>query len=194
MNDQDLIYVAGAMYCPKCGFECFKSLMNAETGGIFVDDRPHIEECSNDEEIMERMTWQYQARSLGKTIETQIKRAVEAEELLDRISSQLCGVKVEGEVKRDMVYSFVEGEIEKQSDLKEKAETKLRKAAELINEGIKHYKENYQSELQSCDRWIKWCKKRNDTHGENFHGGMRSAFVWCNIILTKFLDAAKEIV
>lgn len=35
---------------------------------------------------------------------------------LEHISQNLCGVKVEGEVTHDMVYQFVEGQIDKQAD------------------------------------------------------------------------------
>lgn len=36
---------------------------------------------------------------------------------------------------------------------------------------------DYSQELESCDRWIKWCEKENDTHGMNFHQGLRSGIV-----------------
>lgn len=35
----------------------------------------------------------------------------------------------------------------------------------------------YERALDSCDDWIKWCEKHGDTHGMNFHQGMRSALV-----------------
>lgn len=45
---------------------------------------------------------------------------------LEYISENLCGTKVDGdEVQHDMVYALVEGEIEKQADLKAQAESKL---------------------------------------------------------------------
>lgn len=43
------------------------------------------------------------------------------------------------------------------------------------------YREEYAQELGSCDSWIRWCKKHNDTHGMNFHEGKRGATVWNNI-------------
>jgi hypothetical protein len=46
---------------------------------------------------------------------------------------------------------------------------------------IDNYKQDYNGELKSCDRWISWCKERNDTHGMNFYEGMRAALVYNNI-------------
>lgn len=66
---------------------------------------------------------------------------------------------------------------------------------ELLKEGVSHYKEQYDLEIESCNRWIKWCGAQNppDTHGQNFHQGKRSALVFHNICTSKFMDAVIEI-
>ena len=54
------------------------------------------------------------------------------------------------------------------------------------------YREEYKQELEGCDRWIKWCEKRDDTHGVNFHQGMRSAHVFNNIKMEQLLRVLKQ--
>ena len=54
------------------------------------------------------------------------------------------------------------------------------------------YKSEYEQELESCDRWIKWCKDNNDTHGMNFHQGMRSAYVFNNIKMGQVIRILKQ--
>lgn len=60
-----------------------------------------------------------------------------------------------------------------------------------VLEGIRQYQEEYLKELESCDRWIRWCDKHEDIHGQNFHQGKRSALVFNNICQTKFFDSVK---
>lgn len=54
------------------------------------------------------------------------------------------------------------------------------------------YRKEYNQELESCDGWIKWCERRNDTHGMNFHQGMRSAHVFNNIKMEQLLRVLKQ--
>lgn len=54
------------------------------------------------------------------------------------------------------------------------------------------YKEDYRRELESCDKWIQWCKERNDTHGMNFHQGLRSALVFNNIKMESLISSLKS--
>ena len=54
------------------------------------------------------------------------------------------------------------------------------------------YRYEYEKELESCDRWIKWCKTQNDTHGMNFHQGLRSAHVFNNIKMCQLLRVLKQ--
>lgn len=53
------------------------------------------------------------------------------------------------------------------------------------------YRDDYKHELKSCDRWIKWCEKRHDTHGMNFYQGLRSAHVFNNIKMETLLSILK---
>ena len=53
------------------------------------------------------------------------------------------------------------------------------------------YRREYEQELESCDQWIKWCKKQNDTHGVNFHQGQRTAAVFNNIKMEQLLRVLK---
>lgn len=54
------------------------------------------------------------------------------------------------------------------------------------------YKQEYSGELESSDKWIKWCKRHNDTHGINFHQGKRSAHVFNNIKMEQLLRVLKQ--
>lgn len=57
------------------------------------------------------------------------------------------------------------------------------------------YRKDYESELASCDRWIKWCEGQNppDTHGINFHQGMRSAHIFNNIKMETLISSLKKL-
>ena len=54
------------------------------------------------------------------------------------------------------------------------------------------YHKEYSQELESCDQWIAWCKKHGDTHGVNFHEGMRSAHVFNNIKMEQLIRVLKQ--
>lgn len=56
------------------------------------------------------------------------------------------------------------------------------------------YRKEYEAELESCDGWIKWCEhqKPPDTHGMNFHQGLRSAHVFNNIKMEQLLRVLKQ--
>lgn len=81
------------------------------------------------------------------------------------------------------------------AELYQSEQEQIRDQAKLlrIQAGIKLYQEAYQSELESTDNWIKWCKENEDTHGMNFHQGLRSALVHQNISMTKFLEAVSKL-
>ena len=53
------------------------------------------------------------------------------------------------------------------------------------------YRDDYKRELESCDTWIRWCERRNDTHGMNFHQGMRGALVFNNIKMEQLIQTLK---
>lgn len=61
-----------------------------------------------------------------------------------------------------------------------------------IEEFEKVYQQEYQMQIDSCDRWIKWCKREDDTHGVNFHEGMKSAFIFNNIKMHQLLRVLKQ--
>ena len=54
------------------------------------------------------------------------------------------------------------------------------------------YKTGYQDELESCDRWIKWCTLHDDTHGINFHEGRRSALIFNNLKMEQLLRVLNQ--
>lgn len=54
------------------------------------------------------------------------------------------------------------------------------------------YQREYEQELDSCDRWIVWCREQNDTHGINFYQGLRSAHVFNNIKICQLLRVLKQ--
>ncbi len=56
----------------------------------------------------------------------------------------------------------------------------------------KVYREEYEQEFKSCDRWIKWCENQNDFYGVNFHTGLRYAHVFNNIKMEQLLRILKR--
>lgn len=54
------------------------------------------------------------------------------------------------------------------------------------------YRKEYKQELESSDRWIRFCEEHNDTHGMNFHEGMRGALVFHNIKMEQLLRVLKQ--
>ena len=61
-----------------------------------------------------------------------------------------------------------------------------------IDEFVLIYRTEYEQELDSCDRWIKWCEEQKDTHGMNFHQGMRAAHVFNNIKMGQLIRILKQ--
>lgn len=61
-----------------------------------------------------------------------------------------------------------------------------------IDEFESVYRREYEQELESCDRWTKWCEKRNDTHGINFYQGMRGALIFNNLKMRQLLRVLKR--
>jgi len=53
------------------------------------------------------------------------------------------------------------------------------------------HRQEYEQELDSCDRWIKWAKDHNDYYGVNFHQGRRSALVFNDIKMCQLLRVLK---
>jgi hypothetical protein len=68
-------------------------------------------------------------------------------------------------------------------------------AAEAVAKGLlaaveafkANYAKDYALELESSDRWIKWCEAEKDTHGMNFHQGKRSSHIFLNIEIQSLL-------
>lgn len=56
------------------------------------------------------------------------------------------------------------------------------------------YRKEYAQQLESCDGWIKWCENQNpkDTHGMNFHQGLRSALIFNDIKMHQLLRVLKQ--
>jgi len=63
-----------------------------------------------------------------------------------------------------------------------------------IQEFERLYNKEYEEELASCDSWIQWCESQNpkDTHGMNFHQGMRAALVFNDIKTQQLLRVLKQ--
>lgn len=61
-----------------------------------------------------------------------------------------------------------------------------------IEEFERIYRQEYEQQLESCDKWIKWCEEQHDTHGINFHQGQRSAHVFNNIKMEQLLRILKR--
>jgi len=54
------------------------------------------------------------------------------------------------------------------------------------------YRAEYAQEIEACDSWIKWCEGQNDTHGINFHQGLRSALIFNDIKMHQLLRVLKH--
>jgi hypothetical protein len=54
------------------------------------------------------------------------------------------------------------------------------------------YRKEYRQELESCDRWIKWCEEQDDGYGINFHEGMKAAHIFNNIKMEQLLRVLKQ--
>jgi len=54
------------------------------------------------------------------------------------------------------------------------------------------YRKEYEQELASCDRWIKWCSVQEDWYGKNFHQGRRSALVFNDMKMHQLLRVLKQ--
>ncbi len=56
------------------------------------------------------------------------------------------------------------------------------------------YRKEYEQQLESCTGWMKWCERQTppDTHGMNFHQGMRSAHIFNNIKMCQLLRVLKQ--
>ena len=54
------------------------------------------------------------------------------------------------------------------------------------------YRKEYKQELESCDGWIKWCEKYEDTYGICFYQGHRSSLVFNNIKMEQLLRVLKQ--
>lgn len=67
-DSTDSIHVPGTWFCPKCGFECHKNILHAQSGAVTVDDQEKFELCPNDMTRMERLTWKAHAEGLEKAI------------------------------------------------------------------------------------------------------------------------------
>lgn len=56
----------------------------------------------------------------------------------------------------------------------------------------KIYRQEYEQELASSDRWIAWAKEHGDGYGVNFHQGRRSALVFNDIKMGQILRILKK--
>ncbi len=77
-------HFAGCWYCEKCGFTLQKSVLYVQSGNIGADNSPFNEVCPNDGQLMKPLTLRKAYDDLVAACETQIKRAVEAEDALSR--------------------------------------------------------------------------------------------------------------
>lgn len=81
-------------------------------------------------------TFMNQVKRLQKENAELKHRAEQAEQELRHISENPCGVKVEGDVTLDMVYTFVDGAIEKQAEYRFQAENKVANLLTKQNDDI----------------------------------------------------------
>lgn len=83
------LHVPGLLKCPKCSFTLQRNLMDGTTGVVSVNTEPTIEECPNDQEILQPVTWKEHSEMLAVVGNGQVERAVKAEEEIDRLKAAI---------------------------------------------------------------------------------------------------------
>jgi hypothetical protein len=68
------------------------------------------------------------------------------------------------------------------------AKAELEEFKSLAKRARELHQIDFEGDLASCDRWIKWCDEQKDGYGQNFYQGMRSALVFQNIIFGKLIN------
>lgn len=93
---------------------------------------------------------------------------------------------------RDIDSAAGVGDLDGPSDLVQIRSTAPYVHPKTIEEFEKIHRQEYQRELDSCDKWIKWCQERKDTHGINFYQGKRSAHIFNNINMEQLIRILKR--
>lgn len=81
--------VPGVWVCPKCGFELTLNILHTKSATMSHDITVADRACPNDGELMIQQTWKMRCESISKVCETQLKRAVEAEDLLKEALNEI---------------------------------------------------------------------------------------------------------
>lgn len=66
VSTEDLVYVPGDWFCPKCSFRLHKRFLRASDGAVGIDINAEAEPCPNDEEMMQRLTWKQDAEDANR--------------------------------------------------------------------------------------------------------------------------------
>lgn len=61
-----------------------------------------------------------------------------------------------------------------------------------IEEFEKIYQNEYEQELEACDKWISWCTDQKDYYGTNFYQGQRAATIHNNIKMCQLIRILKK--
>lgn len=80
------MYVPGLWHCRTCGFVQARSILSAATGEIHANPEIYTEPCPNDGDVMFPMTWKEQCGKADAAFETQLARALKAEEALAKVN------------------------------------------------------------------------------------------------------------
>jgi hypothetical protein len=194
------LYVPGLWACNKCKFTQINKVLYTRTGNVGANLAQETRCCPNcgDEWPLSRVTWEENTHHMAKAMESQVARAVAAEDLLKaerergdilvarleaaeasgrkaeqelrHISENLCGVKVEGDVSLDMVYAFVEGQIDKYDDLRNTAERKLfqtQQTLDIKDETIRLLREKQETLFTVLDEAMKIINRNCHTLDSN---------------------------
>jgi hypothetical protein len=62
----DLIYVPGDWFCPKCSFRLHKRFLSVVDLSVGVDASAEAEPCPNDGELMQPLTWKQDAEEANR--------------------------------------------------------------------------------------------------------------------------------
>lgn len=82
---EDLIYAPGDWVCPKCSFRLHKRFLSASDMSVGVDASSEAEQCPNDEELMQPLTWKQEAEEANRVALVMVKENRRLRERLDEL-------------------------------------------------------------------------------------------------------------
>ena len=83
-------WIKGQWKCPKCSFVLSKAILCTGDGNVYANAEPFNEVCPNDSQLMKPLTYKESYKDLIAACESQVLRAVRAEEQITKLEAT-CG-------------------------------------------------------------------------------------------------------